>query len=144
MEEIKSVTASQIFPAHWLPLSHELREYIAKEFGIQRSVSTEIVDNRIVSDGRSVRDLQIITTEAMQKYLNDSKEKDFYRLWELTVSKAQYEMNTPIEIKIPVVDKPVETVDKPKKTGLETASPSVVELANKLMDNGNANESKKK
>ena len=56
----------QIFPAHWLALNHEMRERLATVFGIKRSASTEIMNNVIISVGRSVKDLCVITTEAMQ------------------------------------------------------------------------------
>jgi hypothetical protein len=90
----------QIFPAHWVPLPQDIREYLAKTFGLSRSVSTEIVDNRIVSDGYGVNDLKGITKEKMQEFLLGSKEESFARLWELTLSKANSDVHTPKEIKL--------------------------------------------
>jgi hypothetical protein len=95
---MENVPEYQIFPAQWLCLSHDERELLAKRFSIGRSVATEIVDNRIVSDGRGVNDLKAITKEKMQEYINDPKEEDFMRLWNLVQAKARYELNPPQEL----------------------------------------------
>ena len=147
-EEIKPVPEHQIFPAHWTPLPAEVREYLAKVFTVGRSVSTEIVDNKIISDGRGVNDLKAITLEAMQAYAN-SKEKDFYHLWTICVSKAKSELNPPKEIKLEAVAKVASVeapVPAPKKTGLEPLSAEKAAIANTLMGNKtpNGKESKTK
>lgn len=136
---MSNVPSEQIFPAHWTSLSHEIREHLAKVFSINRSVATEIVDNKIISDGRGVNDLKAITKEKMQEYLNNSKEEGFFRLWELVVSKARFETQIPTEIKLVTATPVVETSqEKPKKTGLEPASEGQAKIANILLSKENA------
>ena len=78
--------AKQIYPSQWLQLPVEARIKIALHFGLGKSGATEVVDNRVVSDGYTALDLQDLTLEKMQEYLN-SKEKDILKLLELTASK---------------------------------------------------------
>lgn len=113
-EPLKPVPFEQIFPAHWIYLPHEIREHLAKVFGIGRSVATEIVDNRLVSDGRSVRDLAAVTKEKMEAYIGGGTEDmHFYDMWNVCISKAKVELNPPKDLQPSAsVDKPVETVDK--------------------------------
>lgn len=138
-ETKKDVPAAQVFPAHWLPLSTELRAYLAKVFDIKKTSFSEIVNNNVISDGFTPKDLSGITIEKMQVYVNDPKEKDFYRLWEICISKAKSELNPPKDIVVPSVENSVETVEKPKKTGLEPIDPKKADLANTLMGKENAN-----
>jgi ribosomal protein S13 len=136
----------QIFPAHWLPLSHEMREHLAKVFGVGRSASTEIVDNRIVSDGRSVSDLSHITKEKMQEYVND-KEESFSRLWELVQSKALGELNPPKELIPEHVVVPTSVVDEPVKKEVNpfrTPTKKEADVIGILTKNANGKVSKKK
>lgn len=146
-EEIKPVQAYQIFPAHWVPLSHDLREYLAAKFGVGRSVATEIVDNRIISDGRSPNDLKNITLEKMQEYTG-SKIDDFMQLWAITVSKATSELNPPKEITTKVekatVDKPVETVEKKEPNGFRPATEKEIAVHDIITKNANDKSTTKK
>lgn len=133
---MNEVPASQIFPAHWLHLSHDIRERLAKVFGVERTVPTEIVNNVIISDGRSVKDLANITIEKMREYVGDPEATDFYRTWDVCISKAKGELNPPKELKVPEkqpVDNSVISVEKPKKTGLEPVDPKNESLAKQLM-----------
>lgn len=128
----------QIFPAHWTHLSHDVREHLAKVFGIGRSAGTEIVDNRIISDGRSVNDLKAVTKEKMQEYLNGSKEEVFARLWELSTSKAMGEVSPAKDIKAvaPIVDKPVDSGEK-KVDAFRPATEKEKEVFNIINKNAN-------
>lgn len=116
--KVVNVPEYQVYPAHWIHLPHEVREHLAKIFDVRRSGPTEIVDNKIISDGRMPADLKSITKEKMQEYLLKSKEEDFMRLWELTLSKARGELHPPQLIATPThkpVEKPVDSVDIQKK-----------------------------
>jgi len=115
---VVNVPEYQIYPAHWIHLPHEMREHLAKVFDVKCSGPTEIVDNKIISDGRMPADLKSITKEKMQEYLLGSKEEDFMSLWEITLSKARGELHPPQLIATPTpkpVEKAVESVDIPKK-----------------------------
>lgn len=86
-------------------LSREVREQVAKVFGVSTSGITEILDNAVVRDGRTLDDLAVITADKMSEYVGSVE--SFGRLWELTASKAYSELHAPVGI----VDKPVDTVD---------------------------------
>lgn len=55
-------------------------------FGIPRSTGTVLQDNTVLSDGHTHADLSRITVEAMQEFVG-KKEKDFYKLFDLTLIK---------------------------------------------------------
>lgn len=64
-------------PTVWLKLSQETRSKIAKEFQLNKSGHSEVVDNQVVSDGYSVFDLQGITLEKLKAFTNNTSD-DFY------------------------------------------------------------------
>lgn len=136
----------QIFPAHWLALNHDMRERLAAVFGIKRSASTEIMNNVIISDGRSVKDLSVITKAAMQEYINDTKEVNFARLWEITQSKALGEITpaqvAPLVVPVESITPPAPVVDEKKINPFRQLTKKESEVHNILTKN--ANDTKKK
>lgn len=75
--------------SHWLDLSLTTRITIAKAFGIAKIGSTHVQDNRIVSDGFNIKDVEnALTPEAMQNYTG-SDSTDMQVLFDLTVAKAE-------------------------------------------------------
>lgn len=137
----------QIFPAHWLALSHDMREHLAKTFKVNRSASTEIMNNTIISDGRSVNDLKVITKEALQEYINDEKEESFSRLWELALSKAQGEIMPMKELPVVEVKKEeviAPVVDEKKINPFRQLTKKEAEVHTILTKNANDKKSKQK
>lgn len=63
-------------PQLWMLLYKEQREILEKEFNIPRTGACEIYDNRVISDGRTVDDLKVITLEKMN-LLNKKKTQTF-------------------------------------------------------------------
>lgn len=83
----------------WMLLPREERNLLAERFDLKKSGITEVIDDRVISDGYNVDDLKGITSEKMVEYVGS--EGSFPRLWEITVAKARYELMPPIELKIP-------------------------------------------
>lgn len=79
-------------PTQWLELPTDVRQRIAEVFGLRKSTGTEVVDNRVVSDGYTVENLQGVSVTTMQTYLK-SKEKDFYTLFNTLVEGIYKELN---------------------------------------------------
>lgn len=86
----------RIFPHIWLEAPRDIREHLAEVFGVQQTGPTEIKDDRVVSDGRTIEDLAVITAERMAEYVGSVE--PFPRLWELTLAKARAELNPPVAI----------------------------------------------
>lgn len=84
--------------SHWLQLPLSTRQTIAEAFGIPRSHSIEVSDNRVVKDGYTVQDVEVkLTLEKLQAYTG-SETADMPTLWELMVCKAEgREMPTVVE-----------------------------------------------
>jgi hypothetical protein len=86
-----------IYPHVWLRLPRDVREHLVTIFKIGKSGVSEVKDMEVVSDGRTDEDLSVITLEAMNKYIG-SVETDFDKAWDITVSKAIYELHPPVAI----------------------------------------------
>lgn len=80
----------------WMSLPVEIREHLAKTFGIERNGIREIRDQTVISDGFKQEDLLGFTASKMAEYVGS--EEPFPRLWELTIAKAKYELNPPLPI----------------------------------------------
>ncbi len=89
----------QLTTTQWLALSPAVKSKLKELFAIPRSEGTQMIDNRVLSDGHNHRDLARITVEAMQNYTGNKKQKDFFKLFEATLAKVEEEIN-------PVVDAP--------------------------------------
>lgn len=77
-------------------LDKQVRNHLVKVFNIPRTGITEIRDQEIIRDGYSDEDLKAITLEKMNEYIGSTEV--FPRAWELTCSKARYELNPPIDL----------------------------------------------
>ena len=82
-------------PQLWMQLDVDTRFHLKKIFDIPRTGITEIIDQRVITDGHSTEDLRVITLEKMNEY-NGSKYDSFPHAWEVTCSKAKYELNPPL------------------------------------------------
>lgn len=74
---------------YWLGLSHETRKKIAILLEIPRSGHTEVVDNRVVSDGYTPIDLAVVTLEKLQIFMQNKKEDNFMKLFEQLVKNVE-------------------------------------------------------
>jgi len=70
--------------AVWLSLKTETRAEIARIFGIKRSGTTEVINDIVITDGFTDKDLSGITLPKLQVFLN-STESDFYKLFKEAV-----------------------------------------------------------
>lgn len=139
-----------IFPGHWLPLSHDMRELLAKRFDIKRSSFTEVSNNKLVADGRTPIDLQAITRAKMAEYVGEPADTElpYSRLWELTQSKANAELN-PISASVPMIkvaEEPVVAPTPVEPTPQETLTPidpKKLEVAQAVLDVINTNPGEK-
>lgn len=74
----------------WLNLSIPTRSLLVQRFNIPKSGYTHVQDGQILTDGYTEQDLQVVTVERLQEYL-ESKETDFYKLLAQTVQKLEEE-----------------------------------------------------
>jgi hypothetical protein len=105
----------------WCSLSSEVRTKLHEVFGLRRSTGAEVNGGVCVCDGHSALDLEAITLEKMQAYL-DSKEKDFYVAFNACVEKCQVvkpivqvEVEKPVEATVEPLEDVVEEDKKVKK-----------------------------
>lgn len=73
----------------WLSLDHETRQAIAKDFGMAKTEPTEVVDNKVVSDGYSDKSLMMITEEKLDEKLLRTQSvlpQGFMKKWEYYVA----------------------------------------------------------
>ncbi len=110
-------------PQLWMQLEKEIRIHLAEVFQLQRTGPTEVRDNVAISDGFSVEDLKGITVEKMNAYIGS--EETLARGWELSCSKARYELHPPMEMSQATasvlsqneeLEKPVTTTQNATKT----------------------------
>jgi hypothetical protein len=73
----------------WLAIDQQTKEKIAKDFELRRSGETEVVDNRVISDGYTDQDLMAITEEGLNERLKKTQNtlpQGFMKKWEYYVS----------------------------------------------------------
>lgn len=80
----------RIFPIYWLELSHEERMYLTAQFNVPTSGGAVTDGGVLISDGKSVKDLEVFTKESMAAFVGESADTEvgYARLWELTKAKA--------------------------------------------------------
>ena len=84
----------KVFPHLWMHVKRPVRMHLIKVFAIPGpSGITEVVDQTVVSDGYKQDDLNAITLEKMMQYIGQDEPLSFSRMWELTVQKAEFELN---------------------------------------------------
>ncbi len=75
-------------------LPKDIRAHLAYIFDIPVSAATEIRDQELITDGRTIADLEALSKERMCEYIGS--EESFDRAFELTVAKARAELNPPV------------------------------------------------
>lgn len=80
----------------WLELPRDVRDHLMKVFGVVKTGVAEVRDQTVISDGVTNDDLSVISFEKMTEYVGPAE--DFHKLWQITVSKANYELHPPIDI----------------------------------------------
>ena len=88
----------------WMLLPKEEREHLVKVFHLTKTGPVEVYNEMVKADGYSDGDLSVITKESMSAYTGSPVDMPFHRLWEVTLSKCNYELHPPMEIKIPVAE----------------------------------------
>lgn len=87
----------------WLGTDLMTRVKLAEIFHIQKKGSTHVQDNRIVSDGYDIKEIETaLSTENLQTYLK-TKETDPNKLWELLLISLNAPTITPTQASEPVV-----------------------------------------
>jgi hypothetical protein len=99
----------------WMLLDKATRSYLVNVFEIPMTGIREIIDDRVISDGYSNKDLEAITLEKMIAYIGS--EETFPRAWEITCTKASKELNPPV---IQMADEPKEIIETNTKTNDST------------------------
>lgn len=86
---------------HWVSLPSEVRSRIRNLFRIPCSSSTVVSDNKLETDGTTPKDFEELTLEKMQKFTKDNS-VDFYKLFDLTVSKVKEDIENNRNTEYPV------------------------------------------
>lgn len=94
-----------ITPPIWLSIKPETRNKLRQDLGIPRTGGTEVWGNRIVSDGTTQQDLNTITVQKLQDYLDYAESDDLLNLLDLAVRSIENELE----------DKPEEVPQEPEK-----------------------------
>lgn len=107
---------TQLYVPEWIGLKQETRIKLEEIFNIGKSVGTEVVNNTIVCDGHSNRDLEVMNVSTMQEYINSSEE-DFMKLFTKVLNKVEGEKEEVEVVETPVeINTQTETINaKPKK-----------------------------
>jgi len=85
-----------ILYSKWLELSLSTRAKIAEIFGIEKKAPTHVENNRVVSDGYLIKDIETaLNVEALQKYL-ESNETDLAKLFFILVETIENRLVKPI------------------------------------------------
>lgn len=82
---------TRLSPQQWLELDTTTRLLVAQIFNLKRSEGSMVQGNRLVSDGHTYHDLSLITVPAMQAYLLDTLETDFFKLFKRVVDVVKTE-----------------------------------------------------
>lgn len=88
----------QITTHVWMMLSREVRQQLITDFDLSRNGVTEVIDDRVITDGYNNDDLKVITLERMAEYVGSTG--TFMDLWQITCSKANGIINPPIPVVI--------------------------------------------
>lgn len=78
----------------WLGLPVITRQKIAEDWEMNMSGNIEVVDNNVISDGYTDKDLMVITEEGLRERVGrggNAVPKDFTKLWEYYVSDISEE-----------------------------------------------------
>lgn len=86
----------KVVPQHWMLLPKDIRQHLATVFNIGMSGVTEIRDQEVITDGRTLNDLAALSAERMAEYVGSTE--SFARLFELTVAKAHSELHPPVGV----------------------------------------------
>lgn len=90
---------NKLYPIMWLEQPRDIREHLAKIFGIVKTGVAEIRDQEVVSDGVTTQDLDVVSAAKMAEYVGSSiDDTSFAQLWTITVSKAKFELHPPFVI----------------------------------------------
>jgi hypothetical protein len=93
---------NQIYQHQYINLTKEIREFLVKLFEIPRTGISEILNEQVISDGVCNEDLKAITEEKMIEYTGSHE--TFGKLWDLTITKVQYEIAFPPEVVLPELE----------------------------------------
>lgn len=95
---------------------------IAKQFGILKKGSTEVVDNQIKSDGYNIKEIEeALNVDALQTYLS-TDESDMTKLWERLVEKTNDPVTYETKYAKPLIPEPMmtELLNEQKERAEET------------------------
>jgi hypothetical protein len=98
----------QLSVQNWVSLDQITREKLRELFNVRRSTMTVVEDQKLKCDGSTYEDLSVITSEAMQNYL-ETQETDFIKLFASTLDKLNGKYVPEVKpVEAPPEFKPVE------------------------------------
>lgn len=79
-----------LLPKEWLVLPEETRHLLRRTFNIGKTGIVEVVDNKMVCDGTSHRDLFVLDVVSMMEFLGEKgTDQLFEDLFKKTLEKLQ-------------------------------------------------------
>ncbi|KUK99143.1 MAG: hypothetical protein XE08_0220 [Parcubacteria bacterium 32_520] len=76
----------------WVNLNWKIRTKLAIDLNVPKSSDVVLIDNKVLSDGRTQQDLNnSITVETLQEYTKSNND-DIFELFQKAVEKAEYEI----------------------------------------------------
>ncbi len=109
--------------SRWLQLPLPTRAAIASSFGIIKKGSTEVFENRVVSDGYVITEVEeALNIDAIQKYLG-ADDTDMVVLWDKMVCKVEGREYEPPRILVVPKEFFDEIKDNPPASGFDEKKP---------------------
>jgi hypothetical protein len=90
----------QLVPYEWLQLPVPIRNLFKATFQIPRSGGSNVIGDKIVSDGHTIDDLSRVSLKSLQEYLGTT-ETHWDKLLQLTINKMELPDNGNAEITTP-------------------------------------------
>lgn len=122
----------------WLSLPITVRLRLKALFNVPRSSGTEVLNQTVMSDGHTHKDLAHITVEKMQAFLG-VKTTDFFDLLNEVVSKVSLELSQTTEQKMAAARKEKEELERQKNASIKALAEEAALIAaerDKKLDEG--------
>jgi hypothetical protein len=118
----------QLTIPQWLDLPFEVRQEFKRIFKLPRSTGSQVVNNEVVCDGHTHKDLAEISVEKMQAFLQ-SKEEDFWKLFDAALQKLQDDHREKAERELGKAQKEKEELTEQKAEALGELAKQMVTIA---------------
>ncbi len=124
----------QLTIPQWLELPQAVKHKLITVFKIPKSQGCSIVNNSVVSDGHTHKDLAVVSILAMQTFLGKEDEKDFWTLLTATVECVENLVDAELEARMKQAEDDHETLFAAKAEAMADLSKRMEELATDIVE----------